>query len=156
MSILSRIGANAPKLIAKGIGLGTLGIIGYDAHVVGKLQSEVTSKSADANASANFFNNTMYLDTHSSSKSKLARWIFNLELEQNWRSFFNSSIGYSKGVASMLVSNAIPFALSTLALVSKSTVGSWIGAAGSLLYGCYVVAKDGLGIGKHNDLNPKF
>ena len=58
MSILSRIGANAPKLIAKGIGLGTLGIIGYDAHVVGKLQSEVTSKSADANASANFFNNT--------------------------------------------------------------------------------------------------
>ncbi len=156
MSFLSKIGANAPKLIAKGIGLGTLGIIGYDAHVVGKLQSEVTAKSKDANASADFFNNTMYLDTPSTSKSKLAKFVFNMELEQNWRSFFNSSIGYSKGFGSMLVSNAIPFALSSIALLSKSTVGSWIGAAGSLIYGGYVFTKDVLGVGRHNDLNPKF
>ncbi len=156
MSFLSKISVNAPKLIAKGIGLGTLGIIGYDAHVVGKLQSEVTAKSADANASADYFNNTMYLDTPSTSKSKLARMVFNMELEQNWRSFFNSSIGYSKGFGSMLVSNVVPFALSMLTLLSKSTVGSWIGAAGSLLYGGYVVCKDVLGFGRHNDLNPKF
>lgn len=154
MSILSKI--NMPKLIAKGIGLGTLGIVGYDAHVVGKLQSEVTAKSADANASADFFNNTMYLDTPSTSKSKLAKMVFNMELEQNWRSFFNSAAGYSKGVGSMFVSNVIPFALSLVALLSKSTVGSWIGAAGSLIYGGYVFSKDVLGFGRHNDLNPKF
>lgn len=156
MSIISKISANAPKLIAKGIGLGTLGIICYDAHVVGKLQSEVTAKSADANKSADFFNNTMYLDTPSTSKSKLAKLAFNMELEQNWRSFFNSPAGYSKGFGSMLVSNAIPFALSVGTLVAKSTVGSWIGAAGSLMYGMYVLCKDVLGVGRHNDLNPKY
>lgn len=156
MSIMSKIGANAPKLIAKGIGLASLGIIGYDAHVVGKLQSEVTAKTADANASADYFNNTMYLDTPSTTKAKLSKAVFNMELEQNWRSFWNSGTGYSKGFGSMIVSNAIPFAFAMGALLAKSTVGSWIGAAGSLMYGMYIFTKDVLGCGRHNDLNPKF
>ena len=47
---LTSIKGNFTKYLAKGTGIAALGIVAYDSHIVGKLQSDVYSKSRDAKA----------------------------------------------------------------------------------------------------------
>lgn len=152
---LTSVKSNLTKYIAKGVGAAALGVVAYDAHVVGKLQSDVYSKTGDANACMQAFSNTQYLSSPSVTTSKLKRGVFNWEVESNLRHFINSGIGYFKGFGSMLVSSVVPFGLGLGALLGK---GKWSkgSAIGLGIFGAVKLFKDVLGFGHYNDLNRKF
>ncbi len=152
---LTSVKSNLTKYIAKGVGVAALGVVAYDAHVVGKLQSDVYSKTGDANACMEAFSNTQYLSSPSVTTSKLKRGVFNWEVENNLRHFINSGIGYFKGFGSMLVSSVVPFGLGLGALLGK---GKWSkgSAIGLGIYAGIKFFKDVIGFGHYNDLNRKF
>ena len=152
---LTSVKTNFTKYLAKGAGLAALGVVAYDSHITGKLQSDVYSKTRDANACMERFSNTQYLSSPSVTTSKLKRTVFNLEMEDNTRHFINSAIGYFKGFGSMLVNSVVPFGLGLTALLAKGKLakGSAIGLG---VYAVVKLFKDVLGFGHYNDLNRKF
>ena len=152
---LTSVKSNLTKYIAKGVGAAALGVVAYDAHVVGKLQSDVYSKTGDANACMEAFSNTQYLSSPSVTTSKLKRGVFNWEVESNLRHFINSGIGYFKGFGSMLVSSVVPFGLGLGALLGK---GKWSkgSAIGLGIFGVAKLSKALLGFRHYHHLNRKF
>lgn len=154
-SVLTSAKSNISKYIIKGAGIAALGVVGYDAHVIGKLQSDVYSKTGDANACMNRFSNTQYLSSPSVTTANLKDAVFDLEVKDNTRHFVNSAIGYFKGFGSMLVDSVVPFGLGLGALLGK---GVWAkgSAIGLGVYGVVKLFKDVLGFGHYNDLNRKY
>lgn len=155
MKIWSSIKTNFPKYLIKGASLAALGVVAYDSHIMGKIQSDVYAKSKDADACAKAFNNTQYLSSPSPATAKLKKGVMNVEMESNLRHFVNSAIGYFKGFGSTLVNNVIPLGLGIGALAGKGKIakGSGIGLG---VYAVYTFFKDVLGFGHYNDLNSKF
>lgn len=151
----SSVKTNFTKYLAKGVGATALGILAYDSHIVGKLQSDVYSKSRDADACMDAFSNSQYLTSPSATMSKLKKGVFNFETENNFRHFVNSAIGYFKGFGSMLVDNVVPLGLGLGALCGK---GKWAkgSAIGLGIYAGFKLLKDVLGFGHYNDLNKKY
>lgn len=153
---LSNIKNNYGKYLAKTVAVGTLGLIGYDAHIIGLLQSDSYSKSRDAEACIKAATNTMYLSQPSAINSEMKKGLFRLEEQQNWRSFINSTIGYFKGIGISLVSNVVPLGLGimTVAASKKPIVktGGWLLGA----YGAISLLKDVCGFGQPKDLNRRF
>ena len=153
---LSNIKNNYGKYIAKAVGVGALGMIGYDAHILGLLQSDMYSKTKDAEACIERATNTMYLSQPSAINADLKKSVFRYEEEQNWRSFMNSTIGYVKGVGTSMISNVVPLGLGLLTVISsKNSIAK---AGGCLLgaYGGFALLKDVLGFGQPKDLNRRF
>ncbi len=152
---LKSVKNNIPKYIYKGAGVAALGIIGYDAHVLGKIQSDVYSKTNDADACMEAFSNSQYLTSPSITASKLKKGVFNWEVDSNIRHFVNSAIGYFKGFGTMLVDSVIPLGLGLGALLGK---GKWAkgSAIGLGVFGIAKLFKDVLGFGHYNDLNRKY
>ena len=155
MSIIRSAKTNFVKYLPKAIGLGALGVVAYDSHIVGKLQADVYSKSKDADACAETFSNTQYLSSPSMTTSKLKDGVHRFEMESNSRHFVNSAIGYFKGFGSMLVKSVVPLGLGLGALFGK---GNWAkgSAIGLGIYAGFKFFKDVLGFGHYNDLNRKF
>lgn len=151
----SSVKTNFTKYLAKGVGATALGILAYDSHIVGKLQSDVYSKSRDADACMDAFSNSQYLTSPSATMSNLKKGVFNFETENNFRHFVNSAIGYFKGFGSMLVDNVVPLGLGLGALCGK---GKWAkgSAIGLGIYAGFKLLKDVLGFGHYNDLNKKY
>ena len=154
-SALTTVKRNIVKYAAKGAGVAALGIVAYDAHVVGKLQSDIYSKTKDAEACMQTFSNTQYLSSPSVTTSNLKKSVFNLEVESNLRHFINSGIGYFKGFGSMLIDSVVPFTLGLTALCGK---GKWSkgSAIGLGIYAGVKLFKDILGFCHYNALNHKF
>ncbi|MCM1010658.1 MAG: hypothetical protein NC390_07270 [Fusobacterium sp.] len=153
---LTNIKNNYGKYIAKAVGVGALGMIGYDAHILGLLQSDMYSKSKDAEACIERATNTMYLSNPSAINANLKKAALHIEEEQNWRSFMNSTIGYVKGVGTSMISNVVPLGLGLLTVISsKNSIAK---AGGCLLgaYGGFSILKDVLGFGQPKDLNQRF
>lgn len=155
MSLIKSAKTNFIKYLPKAVGFGALGVVAYDAHIIGKLQSDVYAKSKDADACAESFNNTQYLSSPSMTTSNLKDGVNKIELESNSRHFINSALGYFKGFGSMLVNSVVPFGLGLGALFGK---GKWAGASaiGLGIYAGFKFFKDVLGYGHYNDLNRKF
>lgn len=153
---LANIKNNYGKYIAKTVAVGALGMIGYDAHIVGLLQSDSYSKTRDAEACIKAATNTMYLSQPSAINANLKKSVLHIEEEQNWRSFINSTVGYIKGLGTSLVSNVVPLGLGiiTIAASKKPIVktGGWLLGA----YGAISLMKDVLGFGQPKDLNRRF
>lgn len=147
---------NYGKYLAKTVAVGALGMIGYDAHIVGLLQSDSYSKTRDAEACIKAATNTMYLSQPSTIQSEMKKGVFRLEEQQNWRSFINSTIGYFKGIGISMVSNVVPLGLGLMTiLASKKPIvktGGWLLGA----YGAFSMMKDVLGFGQPKDLNRRF
>ncbi len=152
---LTSVKNNFTKYLAKGTGLAALGVVGYDAHVIGKIQSDVYSKTKDADACMERFSNTQYLSSPSITTSKLKKSVFALETDSNIRHFINSAIGYFRGFGTMLIDNVIPLGLGLGALFGK---GKWSkgSAIGLGIYAGIKLFTDVLGFGHYNDLNKKF
>lgn len=154
-NVFSSVRNNFGKYLIKGTGLAALGIVAYDAHIIGKLQSDVYSKSKDADACIKTYNNTQYLSTPSMTTAGLKNEVHKFEMDSNTRHFFNSAIGYFKGFGSMLVNSVVPLGLGLGALCGKG----WIGKGSAIGLGVYAVVKffkDVLGFGHYNDMNRKF
>lgn len=155
MSIIRSAKTNFVKYLPKAIGLGALGVVAYDSHIIGKLQADMYSKSKDADACAETFNNTQYLSSPSMTTSKLKDGVNRFEMESNSRHFVNSAIGYFKGFGSMLIQSVVPLSLGLGALFAK---GNWAkgSAIGLGVYAGFKFFKDVLGFGHYNDLNKKY
>ena len=146
---------NLPKYLTRGTGIAALGIIAYDAHILGKLQSDVYAKSKDANACMETFSNTQYLSSPSTTTANMKKVVNKYEMDSNFRHFFNSAVGYFKGFGQMLVSDVVLFGLGLGACFGK---GSW-GKGSAIGLGAYAglkFFKDVLGFGHYNDLNRKY
>ena len=146
---------NLIKYAVKGTGLAALGIIGYDSHIVGRMQSDSYAKRKDAEACMRTFSNTQYLSSPSMTTSNLKNEVNKFEMDSNFRHFINSTIGYFKGFGDMLINDVVPLGLGLGALFGKGKVakGSAIGLG---IYAVVKFFKDILGFGHYNDLNRKF
>jgi len=152
-----RISPNVANIIIKGAGVAALALIAKDAHVIGKLQSDVHAQSRDANAMHKRYSNTRTLNYPSVTTAKLKDTVFRYEMEDNTRGFINSAIGYFKGLGTMLVSSVVPFALGLGALLGKKCGALAKGSAIGLgVYAGIKFFKDGLGIGNYNNINSRF
>ena len=152
---LTSVKNNFTKYLPKGVGIAALGIVAYDAHVLGKLQADVYSKSKDADACMGAYSNSQYLTSPSITTSNLKKGMFNLEVESNFRHFVNSAIGYFKGFGTMLIDSVIPLGLGAGALLGKGLIGKG-SAIGLGAYAGVKFIKDVLGYGHYNDLNKKY
>ena len=147
--------ANMVKYATKGAGLAALGIIGYDAHILGRMQADSYAKRKDANACMQTYSNTQYLSSPSSTTSKMKGEVHKFEMDSNIRHFINSTIGYFRGALQMMVNDVVPLGLGIGALFAKGKLakGSAIGLG---IYAGVKFFKDVLGFGHYNDLNKKY
>lgn len=157
--ITTAIKNNYGKYLAKAAGAAAVGMVAYDAHILGKLRADTYSQSKESDRTATWANNTLYLTEPSTIQTKVKKKIFNLELEDNFFNFFNSAIGYFSGLGEMLVSGVVPLGLGITALLAspknhgKLCKGAGIGL---LAYGGFKLVRDILGIGNPNPLNSRF
>lgn len=156
MKILNNVGRtisnNAGKVLTKGIGLAALGLVGYDANYIGKLQADIYSSERDADMATFYLNNSLYSTNMSKFQSGIKDTAYTMELDQGWRRFFNSGIGYMKGFTSMLAEHVIPLGLGLGALLSKGKAGK-ICAGGIGLYAGFELIRNFFGIGTPKGLN---
>ena len=153
---LNNIKQNYGTYLAKAAGIGALGLVAYDAHVLGLLQSDSYSKSRDAEACIDKATNAQEISFPSAINSKLKEKVFRTEQDQNWRSFINSGIGYIKGFGESLISNVIPLGLGLFTVLASKK--SWVKTGGWILggYGVICFLKDVMGVGRSKDLNKRF
>jgi len=147
MNIIKAVKNNYGKYLARAAGGVALFTIARDSHTIGKLQSDVTAQTRDANICTDFFENSQRLDKPSITKSKMKDKVFRYQLGSNLLTFFNSGIGYFSGFTQNLISNVIGLTLSSTALFAKNkkiACGSGIGLAAFALFS---FIKDGLGFG---------
>ena len=147
--------SNMVKYATKGAGIAALGIIAYDAHIIGRLQADSYAKRKDADACMRTYNNTQHLSSPSMTTSHMKDGVHRYEMDSNFRHFVNSAVGYFKGVGQMLVSDVVPFGLGLGALFGKG----WWGKGSAIGLGIYAgikLFKDVLGFGHYNDLNKKY
>ena len=142
---------NIGRLISGAIGAIGLGVVAYDAHNVGKIQSDLYASEHDAKASLYYLNNDMYVTNMSRTQEKVRDWAFRTELGEGIRRFINVPIGYVKGFFTMLISHVVPLALSLGALFGKggAAKGSAIGLA---VYAGYKTIRNIFGLGTPGSL----
>lgn len=145
-NIRRAISNNTGKMLTKGVGLAALGLVGYDAHYVGKIQSDTYASERDANSTAYYLNNSMYSTNMSKIQDKIKDGAYEMELDCGWKRSLNSGIGYIKGFGSMLVSHVVPFGLGLGALLAKGKA-SKICAGGLGVYAVYEFMKNFFGLG---------
>ena len=80
MSVISTIKSNYVKYLAKAAGATALGLIAYDSHVIGKLQSDVYAQSRDANVCMDLYETSQRLDSPSMVQAKVKDKIFKYSL----------------------------------------------------------------------------
>ena len=119
LSTIRRSIKSPGNMITKGIGLAALGCVGYDAHYVGKIQSDLYASERDAANAAYYLNNSMYSTNMSKIQEGIKDASYTMELDCGWKRFINSGIGYIKGFSSMLVSHVVPFGLGAWRIVGK-------------------------------------
>jgi len=154
--IISRIGSNIGTLAARATGLAAVGMVGYDAHVIGKLTSDTYSQSREANRLSYAANNDAYLDSPSAVMGKVKKKIFNFQLENNIFMPIEAAIGYFKGFGGMCLENGLPLGLGVLATLAKGKIIPRLSALGLLMIGGYKVLHDGFGVGRPERLNSAF
>ena len=87
--IASNIKNNYGKYLAKTAGAAAVGLVAYDAHVIGKLNADTYAQSREADRTASIATNTLYLTDPSTIQQKVKKKLFNFELENNFFNFFN-------------------------------------------------------------------
>ena len=163
---------NVTNVLTKTTGVVGLGLIGYDSHVAGKINSSSYQKQCMANSVTSAYENTMKSDNPSVLQSKVKTAYFNYKLEDNLSSFFTGIGGYAKGFGSMLVGNIVPLTLSLGAVltspkifIKKGVTQSHVAlksfvskacAVGLLAYGGIFLIQNVLGIGKPKHLSKDF
>ena len=154
MSIITAIKSNYGKYLARGVGATALYLVARDAHNFGKIQSDIEKKKKNAKAAQYYLNNTLTVDKPSKTKIDLQNAVYKYELSDQLRGFVNSIIGYFKGLGSMLVNDVVPLGLGLTALLAKKRALplAKLSAGGLGVYAIYSFFKDGLGIGKAQDL----
>lgn len=156
MRIINVIKNNYGKYLAKGAGALALGIVAYDSHTLGKINSDAYAKTQDAKACINSYNNTMFMADPSITTSKAKNFLLDLQIQDNVRHFVNSAIGYFKGFGSMLINSVVPLGLGLGAILSKNNKVAGGFGIGLAAYGVIKFLKDVCGLGHPNYFKKNF
>jgi len=152
--------AGTINFITKGVGAVGLGLVLYDAHTLGKIESVATRDDTKAKSLVNNYADNLSLDKPSIVKSNVKKGLFNMNLEENLTGFFTGIGGYVKGFSSMLVSHVIPLTLALgTVLAPKELAKGWVSKGfgiGLLAYGGIFLAQELFGIGKSNKITNNF
>lgn len=150
MKILSSIGkffkGPTSQIISKTAGLAGLAMVAYDANHIGKMNADIYASHRDAVATGHYINNTMYTSNMSKIQDRIKTTALRMQLDQGWRRFFNTGIGYVKGFTSMLTEHVIPLGLSLTALLTKGKVSKF-SAIGLGAYAGFEVIRNFFGLG---------
>lgn len=159
MKIITAIKNNYGKYLAKAAGAAAVGLVGYDAHTVGKLNADTYAQTKMADYCSNAYDNSMYLTEPSIVQSKLKDKLFHMRMETNIGNLFNTAAGYFSGAIKMLVSNVIPLGLGLTALFGSikkhPAIVKWSGI-GVAAYAGVKFVRDICGLGQKNHLNSRF
>lgn len=148
-------GINFTAGLAKATGYVGLAAIAYDAHKLGQVRAGEQRRSAIADSGLDAYMDSKTLDRPSVLMSKAQNKRFDMEMKGHLfngvRNFFNSVVGYVKGFGESLVTNVVPLALTTTAVLTKGAA-SKAAAIGLAAYGTVDVAKNCFGAGKEHYL----
>ena len=148
-------GINFTACLAKATGYVGLAAIAYDAHKLGQVRAGEQRRSAIADSGLDAYMDSKTLDRPSVLMSKAQNKRFDMEMKGHLfngvRNFFNSVVGYVKGFGESLVTNVVPLALTTAAVLTKGAA-SKAAAIGLAAYGTVDVAKNCFGAGKEHYL----
>ena len=148
-------GINFTAGLAKATGYVGLAAIAYDAHKLGQVRAGEQRRSAIADSGLDAYIDSKTLDRPSVFMSKAQNKRFDMEMKGHLfngvRNFFNSVVGYVKGFGESLVTNVVPLALTTAAVLTKGAA-SKAAAIGLAAYGTVDVAKNCFGAGKEHYL----
>ncbi len=149
---------NYGKYLAKAAGAAAVGMVAYDAHILGKLNADIYAQSREANRCSNAFNNTLYQTEPSLIQSKIKKKLFNFEMENNLFRLWNSAAGYISGFGEMLISGVVPLGLGLTALLTPLKHGKICKGAGIGLVavGAIKLVRDIFGLGEKNPLNSRY
>ena len=148
-------GINFTAGLAKATGYVGLAAIAYDAHKLGQVRAGEQRRSAIADSGLDAYMDSKTLDRPSVLMSKAQNKRFDMEMKGHLfngvRNFFDSVVGYVKGFGESLVTNVVPLALTTAAVLTKGAA-SKAAAIGLAAYGTVDVAKNCFGAGKEHYL----
>lgn len=144
---------DALTTITRLAGLGTAGVLLFDAHSAGKVNSKKQYSARIANSLPDTYSKSIKMDGFSEVGNGLKKNAFRWALDDGITPAISSAFGYVGGTVGHLVDNVLPAGLATVALLSKNAKGN-IGTAGiiagvglALTAGKYLLF-DVLGIGK--------
>ena len=147
---------NFYSICSKGLGALTTGLVVYDAHKNGVLTGGKESKSNVAATVLDEYVNSNSISKVSTVEMNAKKSWFKFVMDNNIRESIDASLGYVKGTWDSLVSDIIPAALATGALLSKKNgfVCKMCGI-GLVVYGAKYLLYDVMGIGKRKYLAHK-
>ncbi|MDD3236486.1 MAG: hypothetical protein PHV37_00130 [Candidatus Gastranaerophilales bacterium] len=134
------------SIISKGIGAAAAGMMLYDAGRAGVVNSAKTQKCYTADRLPDQYINSMRMNDNSAIGNKLKKGLFKWQMDDNIGEFFSSIGGFFSGAGTSLVSNVIPAALATGAIMFKKA-GKFCGL-GLLACGAKYLLYDVLNVGK--------
>jgi len=135
------------NIVCKTAGITGLSIAAYDAYAMAKhhADAETTKTSADT------FESIIAAERSNSNASAVTnamqQKVADLRMKNPIVPIFGKMKGFAEGFFSSLGDNIVPIALSSIALAAKGAMQK-AGAWGLGIYGAYIVAKEGFGMGK--------
>lgn len=138
---------NVSNIVCKAAGLTGLSIAAYDAYAMAKHHADAST----ASVSADTFESVVAAKRSNSSASAftnaMQEKVSDLRMKNPIVPLFGKIKGFGEGFISSLGDNIIPIALSSLALGAKGFIQK-AGAWGLGIFGVYLLAKEGFGVGK--------
>lgn len=145
---------SAGTVISKLMGLGTAGVLLYDAHSSGVINSRKKYSAQIANSLPDIYSKSIKLDGYSEVGNAAKKNIFRWALDDGVTPAISSAFGYVSGAVGHLVDNVLTAGLATTAVLSKGKAGKFA-AVGLLLTAGKYLFHDVLGIGKPRVFNYK-
>lgn len=136
------------NILTKTVGAAGLGLVLYDAHHAGKIQSPIAEMRGKSSSLAHHYMEDMKLESPSRVRKAAKEGIFRYNLDENLTGFFHSTGGYMEGFTSMIITNAVPLALSVGTLIGGKGLFSKACGAGLLAYGGIFLLQEAFGFGK--------
>lgn len=146
---------NFSNILTKAVGAAGIGLIAYDSHVAGKIESASYPKERKAAGLVMDHMDYLTMDSPSIVKQKVKKGILDFKTDENISEFFHCIEGYFKGFGNMLVGHVVPLTLATGTVLTKGIISKAFGA-GLLAYGGIFLAQEFFGIGKHEGLSKTF
>lgn len=135
------------NILTKTVGVIGLGLVGYDAHVAGKIKAYSNEKNHKADSLSERYLDDMKLDSPSITKARVKEELFKYSTDESMTGFFHNIAGYVKGSISSLVGNVIPLGLAAGTFVNRGLF-SKVCAVGLAAYGSIFLLQEAFGIGK--------
>lgn len=135
------------NILCKTVGIAGLSAVTYDAYAMAKHHADAGT----AETSADVFLKTVAAERSNSTASHVTgamqNKIADLRMKNPVVPLFGKVKGFISGFFSTLGDNIIPIALSSIALATRGFIQK-AGAWGLGIYGAYILAKEGFGLGK--------